>query len=344
MVVTGLGLRGQNAELPRAGVPELGVQDGVLVAVGDGIGLTAHGDHLAVGQDHAVGEGPGVGHGSDPGGPGPLGAALLGGGLGDGDHVGGVGGRGVLIAGRAAQGEDLPRVVVDGVAVHGVPAGAPVTGRGDGARAGGGDPVHLLGRPGLEHLASGGGDEPAVVVGAVGALGVVGVDGRGRHLGQLPPARRRGPDLGQLVPGGPRPRAPQGEGLFVGQQRHPVVAATDVHARARAPRVGRRVVDAGLLVAQASGHHDVAVGQDGHAGTEHVVVGVGDQRLADRPGGQVEDGRLGVVVASAARGEVLVGRPHQELVVGQQGRRHRDQGEADDRPPLPHHGRVGALP
>src|SRR5262249_5317955 len=149
----------------------------------------------------------------------PLGGARV-----DVDDVGASGGlevdgrSGVLVGGSAADREDLPDVVHDGVAIHRVSARAAPSRALDGAAAGGGDPVHLPAGAGLENGAASLGEQPGMVVGAIDAAWVCGKYLAGQHTAQLAPATGCavwGEYLPVLVAGQVLPGAAEGEHLSV---------------------------------------------------------------------------------------------------------------------------------
>ena len=290
VVVAAVDHEGHGLEGLGGGGPEFGREDGVVVVERVGVLLAADDEDGAVGEDDGVGEGAAVGH---------AGQGLDGGGIVDAvqrDEVDVVGRHGVLVGCGAAEGQDLAGDGVDHhrVAAHGVGVGGAVSGGfHSSVAAGGGVPVHGHAGAGLEDRAVAPREEPAVVVGAIDALGVVGEHGCDRI------ARQQGPgvvgirvDLAVLAAFAAGPRSANGPDATVGQRGLRLITAGNLHDRENTPCGGRGSVDADLICVVTPSDEGFTSEVHGQPWTEHVVLCVCNFTLCDNPGGDVVGGRI----------------------------------------------------
>ena len=265
-------------------VPELGDQHRGAVVPWFAEGVATDDQHLAVRQHDTVAEDACIRHRHD------LAHRHAGVHV---DHISAVARIAALVSGRAAGLEHLADVVHHCVAALAVEVVAARAGRRDRAIALGVDPVHVGSRAGVQHFAVRGREQPHVVVGAEREVGVVAERGIDRHAGQALPAGRGGPALAVFVAAPAAPRAAERQHRAVLRQRVGVVAARDRHHRPGGPGVRHRIVDAGLGAVLAAIGEDAAVGQIRRAGAEHVVAGVGHQRLGRGQRRRVEERGVG---------------------------------------------------
>src|SRR5262249_36395127 len=214
-------LGGHDREPTGGRVPQFRAEGRAGVGEGLRVLLAADNEDVTVRQHDAVAEGALVGHvrrAADD--------DLLGGAPVDIDDVGAASGldvddrSSILVCGCAADGKDLADGVHDSVTVHSIGAAAAVAGAGDGALTLGGDPVHLPAGSGLEHGASGLGEQPRMIVGAPAASRVAGKNLASQHAGEVAPAAGRAvwsENLPVLVAGRVIPGAAQGQHLAVRQ-------------------------------------------------------------------------------------------------------------------------------
>ena len=184
MVVTGDSLGRELGEGRADGIPHLGLELGCGVREGLAVDLTASDEDAAVRKDDGVGEGALVPHRVDVldrcGSAGRV----------DCDDVRVGGCVYALVVDGAADGEDLALgcVVHDGVTAHSVTVVATGScGRGAACSCCS-IPVHVPGGTGLEDVSTFPAKEPAVVVGAVDTLGVVGEHGIDGCAGEFSPS------------------------------------------------------------------------------------------------------------------------------------------------------------
>ncbi len=234
-------------------------------------------------------------------------------GTGEGDDVGvdsGDGGsvRVSLVVGSTPKGQDLASrgVVHDRVAVHRVSIIGAGAGAGLAALPTRAVPVHVSARAGLEDAPVLPREEPAMVVGTVNALHVVGEHWTDGAAGQRGPRVGVGiVDFTVLIPLSATPGAANHKGTTVGDGALGLVASTDDHVRRADPIISRGIVYARPLVVVTAGDDDASVEVQRQAGAEHVMVGVGDNALGDDLGVRVVAGRHGltaIAVGEGARG------------------------------------------
>ncbi len=217
--------------------------------------------------------------------------------------------RATLIVGSAAEGQDLAgeRIVHDSVTVHRVTIVGAIASSGLPAVTIGAIPIHCATRASLEDCPVLPSKDPAVVVGTVDASVVVGQHRTDRAIRQRLPRVAVGviyfAVLATLSTG---PGATDHEGAPVREGALRLVAAASDHIRSAVPLIEGRVIHAGSLIVVSTSDEEAPAKIERQAGTEHVVVCVGDDSLSDGLGKGVIAGCHGQTTVSVGEGAGLV--------------------------------------